>query len=117
MLQSGVSILFTSTDNIWWRSLKRRLILIYLLVSLVLLPISILGHLRILREVGHTFGGFIWALDTDRQVFVAFALPNLPSPGTGTSITHVNGRDIAILTHVYQQARPSQEITYTTRTQ
>lgn len=108
------------TQYIWWKRLKFRLLLLYLLVSVVLLVISMFGQIRLLSEVGHTFGGFIWGLDTDRRVVVAFTLSNQPtfagSPSsltTNETITSVNGQSPTALTSIYQHARPGQLITYT----
>ena len=50
-----------------WSHLKFRLLLLYLLISLVLLALGLPGQLRLINEVGHTFGGFIWGLDADGQ--------------------------------------------------
>ena len=55
--------------NSWWKKLKLRLLPGYLLVSAILLTMSVLGQMRLLNEVGHTFGGFIWALDAETGSF------------------------------------------------
>jgi anti-sigma regulatory factor (Ser/Thr protein kinase) len=106
--------------NTWWKTLKFRLLLFYLLVSVGLLAISLLGQVRLLHEVGHTFGGFVWGLNTDGQV-VFVSTPSGPSDFAGVpsslvrdeTITRVNGQDPSTLTSVYQHARPGQLITYT----
>jgi signal transduction histidine kinase len=106
--------------NTWWKTLKFRLLLFYLLVSVGLLAISLLGQIRLLHEVGHTFGGFVWGLNTDRQVvFVSTLSGSSDFAGVPSSlvrdetITRVNGQDPSTLTSVYQHARPGQLITYT----
>ncbi|HEY1352703.1 MAG TPA: hypothetical protein VGF67_24075, partial [Ktedonobacteraceae bacterium] len=57
-----------------WRTLRVRLLLCYLLVSAGLLAIGMSGQLRLLHEVGHTFGGFVWGLDADGQVVLLWPL-------------------------------------------
>lgn len=106
--------------NTWWKTLKFRLLLFYLLVSVGLLAISMLGQIRLLREVGHTFGGFVWGLNTDGQVVLVSTLSGQPafagvpsSLVTNETVTRVNGQDPAALTTIYQHARPGQLITYT----
>jgi anti-sigma regulatory factor (Ser/Thr protein kinase) len=106
--------------QIWWKQLKFRLLILYLLASLVLLAISLLGQWRLLNEVGHTFGGFIWGLDSDGRVVVASTLSNQPafagepsSLGTSETIVRVNGQDPSALSAIYQHARPGQMISYT----
>ena len=103
-----------------WKTLKFRLLLFYLLVSVGLLAISMLGQFRLLSEVGHTFGGFVWGLNTDRQVVFVSTLSGQPaftgapsSLVTNETITRVNGQDPAALTAIYQHAHPGQLITYT----
>ena len=106
--------------NSWWKKLKLRLLLGYLLVSAILLTMSMLGQMRLLNEVGHTFGGFIWALDAERQVVFVSAVPGLPdcsgapsSLSTNELITVVNGQAPSAMPAVYAHARPGQMITYT----
>lgn len=115
-----MSISSLSKTKIGWRSLKLRLFILYLLVSLVLLAISLLGQFRLLHEVGHTFGGFIWGLDTDGQVVVASTLSGQPafagepsSLGTSETIARVNGQDPLAMPTIYQHTRPGQLISYT----
>lgn len=106
--------------NTWWKTLKFRLLLFYLLVSVGLLAISLLGQIRLLHEVGYTFGGFVWGLNTDRQVVFVSTLSG-PTDFAGVpsslvrdeTITQVNGQDPSTLTSVYQHARPGQLIAYT----
>ncbi len=108
------------TTDTGWRQLRLRLILLYLVVALTLLIISGMGHARILRQVGQTFGGFFWAIDTDRQVVVVSTPPELPSfavsPGSIFSLGHivgVNGKSASTLSDVYQHANPGDPIIYT----
>ncbi|HLX55870.1 MAG TPA: hypothetical protein VKR83_02485 [Ktedonobacteraceae bacterium] len=104
----------------WWKRLRSRLTLLYLVAALLLLIISGFGHARLLKEVGQTFGGFFWGIDTDRQVVIVSTPPELPSfsvaPGSLTNVsvlTGVNGEDISSLSTVYQHARPGDNINYT----
>ena len=104
----------------WWKRLRSRLALLYLAVALALLLISGIGHARLLSEVGQTFGGFFWGIDTDREVVVVSTPPDLApfsvAPGSLTNvstITQVNGKDISSLSSVYQHARPGDIIKYT----
>ncbi len=109
----------TTTNTIWWRQLRLRLTLLYLVVACFLLLLSAIGHARILSQAGQTFGGFFWGIDTDRQVDIVSVPPQLPpldaSPGSFTGTDHlvkVNGRDISALSDVYSHAHPGQLITY-----
>jgi signal transduction histidine kinase len=106
----------------WWKSLRFRLALLYLFVALALLIISGIGHARLLSQVGQTFGGFFWGIDTDRQVVVVSTPPNLlPLPiapvslTDQTTITEVNGKNISLLSAVYHNARPGTSISYTVK--
>src|SRR5579864_2367233 len=92
-----------------WRQLRRRLTFLYLVIGIALLIISGIGHARLLSEVGKTFGGFFWAIDTDRRVVVVSTPPELPSfavsPASITSlnpIVGVNGKSASKLSDVYQ---------------
>ncbi len=104
-----------------WKQLRRRLTWLYLIVGLALLIISGFGHARLLGEVGKTFGGFFWAIDTDNQVVVTSTPPQLSTfgaaPGSLTSttvLTGVNGQNISALTSVYEHAQPGKtNIRYT----
>jgi len=94
----------------WWKRLRLRLILVYLFVALALLILSGTGHARLLSQVGHTFGGFFWGIDTDRQVVVVSTPPGLPplpidlvSLTNQSTITAVNGQDISSLSDVYRR--------------
>jgi len=120
----SISSELTTTNNSWWRHLRLRLTLLYVIVACILLLLSAIGHVRILSQVGQTFGGFFWGIDTDRQVDIVSVPPQLPpleaSPGSLTGIDHivsvkVNGRiymGISAMSAGYQQARPGQLITY-----
>ncbi len=108
------------TTDTAWRQLRLRLTLTYLVVALILLILSGVGHTRLLQQVGRTFGGFFWAIDTDRQVVVVSTPPQLPPfavpPGSLTSLDHivgVNSQPVSALSNVYQQAQPGDLITYT----
>ena len=113
----------------WWRHIKPRFALLYILVAVALVAISILGHARLISQINHTFGGFFWAIDTDGQVVVVSTPPQLPpfdvSAGSVMSIDHivrVQLKDGHGLTHsftgsdalndAYQLARPGETITY-----
>jgi hypothetical protein len=121
MRRSHSSISSTrATTEVWWKRLKLRLIMLYLLVSLLLLAISLSGQLRLLNEIGHTFGGFIWGLDADGQVVVASTLSGQPafagapsSLATSETIVRVNGQNPSAMSAIYQHARPGQLISYT----
>jgi len=108
------------TTDTWWQRLRSTLTLIYIVVALALLVISGSGHARLLSEVGHVFGGFFWAVDTESQVVVVSTPPQLPPFGASasslTSVDHiikVNGEPASALTSIYQHARPGDTITYT----
>ncbi len=108
------------TTDTAWRQLRLRLTLSYLVVALILLFLSGVGNARLLNQIGRTFGGFFWAIDTDRQVVVVSTPPQLPafavSPGSLTNLDHivgVNGQPASALSNVYQQAQPGNLITYT----
>ena len=93
----------------------------YFVVAVILVAISAIGHIRLLNEVGHTFGGFIWAVDTDGQVVVVSTPYQLPiSNATANSLTNnthlvsANGQAGATgLERVYTHAHPGEPITYT----
>lgn len=100
--------------------MKFRLLALYVLVSALLLALGLLGQARLLQEVGRPFGGFIWGIDAEGQVVVAFTLPDQPpfagKPSSWTIneiITSVDGQPPSALTSVYQHAHPGQKITYT----
>jgi signal transduction histidine kinase len=106
----------------WWKRLRFRLTLVYLFVALALLIISCIGHARLLSQVGQTFGGFFWGIDTDRQVVVVATPPGLlPLPIAPVSLTNqstitgVNGKDISLLSNVYQHTQPRSSIEYTVK--
>ncbi|GAC1402268.1 MAG: hypothetical protein NVS4B12_07810 [Ktedonobacteraceae bacterium] len=83
--------------------------------------ISATGHIRLLNEVGKTFGGFIWAVDTDGGVVVVSTPSQLPpsaaTTNSLTSNTHIlaanNQAGATGLEQVYAHARPGDVITYT----
>ncbi len=121
MLDLRVSISTERTIDLWWRQMRLRLTLLYLVVALALLLISATGHMRLLSEIGHTFGGFYWAIDTDGQVVVVSTPPQLPPFGASASsltstdhILTVNGQQGgAAMTAVYQHAHSDDIIKYT----
>ena len=108
------------TTDTAWRQLRLRLTLTYLVVALILLFLSGIGHVRLLNQVGRTFGGFFWAIDTDSQVVVVSTPPQLPPfavpPSSLTRLDHivgVNSQPVSALSNVYQHAKPGDLITYT----
>ncbi len=115
-----MSISSVNKTATWWKNLKFRLLILYLLGSLALLALGVLGQVRLLNEVGHTFGGFFWGLNSDSQVVIVStpagqsSFAGLPSSlSTDETITRVNGQDPSSLASIYQRARPGQLITYT----
>jgi anti-sigma regulatory factor (Ser/Thr protein kinase) len=108
------------TTDTTWRRLRRRLTILYLVIALVLLFLSVIGNNRLLSQVGRTFGGFFWAIDTDNQIVVVSTPPQLAPfalfPGSLTILDHivkVNGRPASELSNVYQHTSPGHSITYT----
>jgi hypothetical protein len=100
--------------------LKFRLLALYVLVSALLLALGLLGQARLLQEIGRPFGGFIWGIDAEGRIVVAFTLPDQPpfagKPSSWTineTITRVDGQPPSALTSVYQRAHAGQKITYT----
>jgi len=103
-----------TTDTAW-----QRLTILYMVIALILLFLSVVGNYRLLSQVGRTFGGFFWAIDTDKQIVVVSTPPQLPpialSPGSLTSLDHivrVNGLPASELSNVYQHSTPGHLITY-----
>jgi hypothetical protein len=108
-----------------WHSLRQRLTIFYLAIALILLALSTAGHLRLLKEVNSTFGGFFWAIDTDGQVVVVSTPSQLPSFAAGAASLISNPRIVAInqqvinkgagsaITDVYRKALPGDSISYT----
>ncbi len=100
--------------------LRFRLTLGYIVLAAALLLLSGVGHLRVLNEVGRTFGGFFWAIDTNGQVVIVSTPPQLPPFGAYASsvssddtIVAINGEKAASnITAIYQHARPGDTITY-----
>jgi anti-sigma regulatory factor (Ser/Thr protein kinase) len=89
-------------------------------MALILLFLSIVGNYRLLSQVGRTFGGFFWAIDTNKQIVIVSTPPQLPpislSPGSLTGLDHiveVNGRPAFELSNVYLHTSPGHLITYT----
>lgn len=108
------------TTHAWWRDVRSRVTLLYVGVALVLLVLSTAGHVRLLREVGHTFGGFFWAL-ADGEVVLVSTPPQLPPLGFKAASVTSNAQIVAAnqqpgvagLVSVYQHAHPGDLITYT----
>ena len=113
----------------WWRHIQPRLALLYSLVALVLIAISVTGHVRLVSQIGDTFGGFYWATDTDQQIVIVSTPPQLPSfgvsAGSVNSVDHIVGvqfKDKAgktllfkgsyALSEAYKTAQPGDTITY-----
>ncbi len=115
-----MSISTEQTIDSWWRRLRPRLTILYLVVVLALVGLSLTGHTRLLNEVGKTFGGFFWAIDTDGKVVIVSTPVQLPpfaahpnslsSSDYIVSANNVRGRNA--LSQVYSRARPGQMITY-----
>lgn len=97
----------------------------YGLIALALLAISITGQLRLLDEVGKTFGGFFWAIDTDGRVVAVSTAPQQQpfgiSAGSVISVDHIVSAQVQhgnsysgsdALSLAYEHARPNQTITY-----
>ncbi len=117
-----MSILTIEKTDTWWKQLRPRLTLIYLLVGIVLLGMGITGQVRLLSEIGSTFGGFFWAIDsTDGQIVIVSTpaqLPPLPTSAdsltSNNSIVTIDGEHGSqALTNVYRHAHPGDSITYT----
>jgi hypothetical protein len=109
----------------WWRQIQFRLTLVYGIIALTLLVISIMGQLRLLDEVGKTFGGFFWAIDTDGRVVAVSTAPQQQPFGVSTgsviSVDHIVSAQVQhgnsysgsdALSLAYEHARPNQTITY-----
>ncbi len=119
-----MSILSKQTSEQWWKQLRPRLTISYIVLALLLLTMSISGHMRLLAEVGKTFGGFFWAIDnTDGQIVIVSTPPQLsPVPISADSLT-TNNRIISAnevtgsnaLTKVYRTTHEGDTITYTTQ--
>src|ERR1700745_3220328 len=79
----------------WWRHIPTRLALLYSPVAHILIAISGIGHVRLVSQIGDTFGGFYWAIDTDQQIVIVSTPPQLPSfgvsAGSVTSVDHIVG--------------------------
>jgi anti-sigma regulatory factor (Ser/Thr protein kinase) len=94
----------------------------------MVLLISGTGHLRLIKEINTTFGGFFWAIDTDGQIVLTSTPPQLPpfeSPAppllnkvhiVAVNTTAITKENEAALTHAYQSAKPGDSITYTVTT-
>ncbi len=136
MLDYVVSTLSLATTDSWWQGLRPRLTIIYALLALFLLIISVTGNVRLLGEVGQTFGGFFWAIDTNGHVVIISSsdqsLTTDASASTltsndyiaGVTVKNTNGRAIfswqqhghattAPLSAAYAHAAPGDLITYT----
>src|SRR5580700_4538402 len=85
MLDYNVSISTVATNKTWWQRLRPRLIALYLIVALGLLFLSAVGNVRLFNEVGHIFGGFFWAIDTDGRTAVVSTLPQSAALNSATN--------------------------------
>ena len=122
MLHLSVFISSAQTTQNWWKQLKFRLTLFYLIVAVALLVISAIGHARLLSQVGKNFGGFFWAIDTDKQVVVVSTPPQLPpftvSASSLTSTDNIiavnrNSDPASALPGIYMKPPANGQITYT----
>jgi anti-sigma regulatory factor (Ser/Thr protein kinase) len=126
-----VSNVTIHTTDVWWQRLRPRLIALYVLVALIVLMLSAIGHLRLLGEVDHTFGGFFWAVDSNNRIVVVSTPPSLPEFGIVVGsltnqdyIVKVQVKDARIpgglatytggsaLMDAYQHVRPGDSVTY-----
>ncbi len=114
----------TDTTDLWWRHLKRRLLLLYLLVSAALLVLGVQGQVRLHNEIGHVFGSFFWGIDAQGQVVFVTSMSGqsscsgVPSSlSANVQIVGVNGnvsqQASVDMSRVYQHARDGQMLTYT----
>src|SRR5579863_5527410 len=138
MLDYHVSISTVATNKTWWQRLRPRLIALYLIVALGLLFLSAVGNVRLLNEVGHIFGGFFWAIDTDGRTAVVSTLPQSAALNSatnsltdassiiGVSVANANGVNVYTwpnkrgeqpqtvpLQEAYQHSQVGDSITYT----
>lgn len=129
MLDYIVAISSQRTNDTWWQQQRFRLVILYSIVALILLGMSIVGHIRLLNEVGHTFGGFFWANDTDGRLVIASTPAQLPPIETpphaliaNTYIVRANevslhrGADLASLYKTYQSKQAQSSVSYTVET-
>lgn len=120
MLHLSVFNSSAQTTQNWWKQLRFRLTISYLIVAVALLVISALGHVRLLSQVGQKFGGFFWAIDTDNQVVVVSTPPQLPPFAVSASsltstdqIIAVNDKPASALSGIYKNTQINQSVTYT----
>ncbi len=123
MLNWIVATSFANKNDAWWYRIRPRLIIFYIVAALCLLTLSALGHQRLLNEIGRTFGGFFWAVNTDAggNVVVTSIPPQLPpfevkanSLTSTTEIVAINklkGADS--FSKVYQKSRAGVPVSYT----
>ncbi len=87
---------------------RQRLLLLFLLIAILTLSVTALGIVRMSREIGKPFGGFLWALgDRDRP----FVMPDAPYywPGFAAglrpmdTILTVDGRSPSPLARIYNE--------------
>ena len=123
MLNYSVTTSFANKNDAWWHRIRPRLIIFYLIIALGLLALSAIGHQRLLNEIGKTFGGFFWAIDTDSKgsIIVTSIPPQLPPfEAKADSLTNTT-RIIAIdklkgtdnFPKVYKETRADTPVTYT----
>lgn len=120
MLYWEVSTSVPETTHAWWGRVRSWVILLYVGISLGLLALSGAGQVRLLHQVGQTFGGFFWAVADGKVVFVSTPPQLPPLEFTAASLTSDaqivaanQQQGVAGLASVYQQARPGDLITYT----
>ncbi|MDQ2907711.1 MAG: hypothetical protein ABI456_00725 [Ktedonobacteraceae bacterium] len=102
---------FIPTTDVWWQRLRPRLIALYVLVALIVLILSAIGHMRLLGEVGHTFGGFFWAIDSNNRIVVISTPPSLPE--FGIVVGSLTNQDYIVKVQVRDPHAPTGIATYT----
>lgn len=126
MLNYSVPTSFENKNDAWWYHIRPRLTIFYLLVALCLLALSAIGHQRLLNEVGKTFGGFFWAVDTDTTgdnvVVTSIPLQLPPFAIKADSLTNTtliiaidNSKGADSFPIIYQKIHPDASVSYTIR--
>ncbi|MBV9258639.1 MAG: hypothetical protein JO215_11530, partial [Ktedonobacteraceae bacterium] len=119
-----MATLFTNKNDAWWYRIRPQLIIFYLAVALCLLALSAMGHQRLLKEIGNTFGGFFWTVDIDSggSVVVTSIPPQLPpfevrvtSLTSTTQIISINKlKGASSFPLVYKKIHPGTPVIYAT---
>jgi signal transduction histidine kinase len=92
--------------------------LLYLLIAIFALSVGIAGMVRVWREVGRPFGGFLWGWDpsTRRPAVVSQTPAHWPGPQHGVRgsdfILAVDGRDPRAFSTVYEAKGMGEEVSY-----